>query len=74
VDDYNKFIYLDLFWQEYHHSFPELYKVFLLGRIIPVSNAEVERSFNFYRCVLTEKRENLKEEHLKYFTTIYFNK
>jgi hypothetical protein len=68
-----KFKFLDDFWEEFKLSFPILYKLFNFCKIISISNASVERSFSIYRAILTDRRENLKEENLIFFTMYYFN-
>jgi hypothetical protein len=60
-EDY-RYSYLDALWEDWQNTYPLQFQVFLKTKVIPISNTEVERSFNYFRNVFTDNRTNLKVE------------
>lgn len=73
-DKEKQYSYLNDFWSDCKESFPILYKVFIISKIIPISNAEVERTFSHFRNILTDRRRKMTEERLDFNTKYYNNR
>lgn len=61
------------FWREIAKFTPSLSKIAFGALKIPLSSAEVERSFAQYRNILTFERQNLSEENLKFLIFYHYN-
>ena len=62
-----------LFWNSLKERVPTLYGVAMSMLSVPINSADAERSFSSYNTVLTDRRHRLTQEHLSFFSAMYFN-
>jgi hypothetical protein len=61
------------FWFKHKNKFPLLSSILIGYFSVPISGAEVERSFNCLANILTDKRRSLITDNLKDFIFLNFN-
>lgn len=64
---------LFVFWSENHEKYPILSKIALCYLSIPISSAQVERSFSILKKIITPERQSLTVQNLKILVFLYFN-
>ncbi len=72
-NDIHTNVYIPNYWKSHFDNWKLLAPIVYKHLFIPISSAEVERSFSCYNNILIDKRYNLSEDTLKYLTSLYFN-
>ena len=62
------------FWLERLSDWPRLARIVLRVLTIPISAADVERSFSIHRYILTDRRRKFKSINLEAYQVIYVNR
>lgn len=64
---------LEKYWKDKLYTLPVLSKIALVYIWIPVSAADVERSFSNYKHILDDRRRSLTEKNIARLNFLYFN-
>jgi hypothetical protein len=62
-----------IYWKNKIKCWPFSSKIVYNYLFVPISSAEVERSFSCYNNILNDNRHNLSEENLKFLNALYYN-
>jgi hypothetical protein len=72
-DDLKTNVYIARFWMSQMENWKLLAPIVYKYIFVPISSADVERSFSCFNNILSDKRQSLTEESLKHLTALYFN-
>jgi hypothetical protein len=65
--------YIANYWKSNYENWKLLAPIVYKYLFVPISSADVERSFSCFNNVFSDKRRRLSEENLKYLTSLYHN-